>query len=63
MITVVKDRLVIMTEIPCTNDFVQKVCVVSDYLPNVTSDLQILHVQSHLHVHVPEYVSLEPPFV
>ena len=29
--------------------------VVSDYLPNLTSDRQILHTQSQLHVHVPEY--------
>ena len=51
----VKDCLVFMTEIPCTDDFVQKVAVVSDYLPNVTSDHQILQAHSHLHLHVPEY--------
>ena len=33
----------------------EKVSVMSDYLPNVTSDCQILHAQSHLHVHVLEY--------
>ena len=54
-ISVVKDRLVFMTEILRLDDFGQKVSVVSDYLPNVTSDHQILHAQSHLHVYVPEY--------
>ena len=48
-ISVFKDHLVFMTEIPCTDDFVQKVSVVSDYLPNVTSNGQILHSQSHSH--------------
>ena len=35
----------------------RKVSVVSNYLPHVTSDCQILHTQGHLHVHVhvPEY--------
>ena len=38
----VKDYLAFMTEI-----LHRKVSVVSDYLPNVTSDPQILHAQSH----------------
>ena len=46
-ISVVKEHLVFKTEIPCMDDFVQKVSVVSGYLPKVASDRQILHAQSH----------------
>ena len=46
IISVVKNDIVFITEIPCTDDFVLK-NLVSDYLPNLTSDHQILHAQSH----------------
>ena len=62
-----------MTEIPCMDDFVHKVSVLSDYLPNVTMQQinhQILHTWSCLPV-VYMYignvlkasVNFEPPLV
>ena len=47
IISVVKDHLVSMTEIPSKDDFAQKSFCVEDYIANVTSDLQILHAQRH----------------
>ena len=37
-ISVVKDRLVFTTKILCMDDFVQKVSVVSHYLPSMNTD-------------------------
>ena len=46
-ISVVKDHLIFMTKIPCTDDLYRNVFVESNYLPNVTSDCHILHPHSH----------------
>ena len=58
MISVVKDRLVCITEILCTDDFVQKVSVVSDYLPNVTSDSA--RFCTHRAIYMYMYLSMGP---
>ena len=62
MISVVRDHLLFMTKIPCTDHSVQKsLCGKHLHVPAECdqhgSDCQILHTQSHLHVNVPEYVT------
>ena len=47
MVPVFSGHLVFTTKIPCTDDFVQKVPVSSDHLPNMTSNRQILCTQCH----------------
>ena len=50
MISVVKDHLVFMSEIPYTDDFVQKSLCGEGLPANMTRDGQILQAQSHLQV-------------